>query len=104
MPPFANVDEDDNPWLLWHSYESGDRVVITNAGNGDLRATIDRTEDVRVMKGIGKTYQTVRVYMTTDKGKKTWRVARNIRYVNEDDTATVYSTESETTIDLTGDI
>ena len=63
---------------------------------------MNRTKVVRVMKQLGRRYQTIRVYLTTDGGVKTWGVAKNIRYVDEEDDATVYSTESDTTIDLTG--
>ena len=53
------------------------------------------------MKGLD-TYQTTWVYLTTNNGIKTWRVAKNIRYIGADDNDTVYSTESDTTINLTG--
>ena len=103
MPPYpAVLDDHDNPWLLWLSYESGDRVIITNNVKGKNRATVNSTDNVRVMKGLGKTYQTVRIYLTTDDGIKTWRVAKNVRYIGADDEDSVYSTESDTTIDLTG--
>ena len=49
-------------------------------------------------------YQTMMVYITTDDGVKTCTVASNIRYVDEDNDATIYSTELDTTIDLTRDI
>ena len=105
MSRYPNVlDDHDSPWLLWYSYESGDRVVIMNKHKGKNRATVNRTEAVRVMKGLRKRYQTIRVYLTTDDGVKTWRVAKNIRYVDEDNNATVYFTKSDTTIDLTGGI
>ena len=77
-------------------------MIITNKVNGKNRATVNRTDNVRVMKGLGKTYQTMRIYLTTDDGLKTWRVAKNVRYIGADDDDTIYSTETETTIDITG--
>ena len=103
MPPYpAGLDDHGTPWLLWYSYESGDRVIITNNVKGENRATVNRTQAIRVMKGLGKTYQTMRIYLTTDDGLKTWRVAKNVRYIGADDDDTIYSTETETTIDITG--
>ena len=100
MPRYKVKDTHD-PCIVWYSYTAGDRIEILNRSKGKSRATVNRTEVHRVIKANRKKHQTIRVYMTTDDGKRVWRVAKNIRHVTEDDDDTVYSNDSSTMVDLT---